>query len=398
MSDIAIIGAGAAGCFCAIEIRRRKPDCRVTVYEAGAKALAKVAVTGGGRCNFTNSFRDIGRLEEAYPRGAQLMKRALRRLSNEDVMEWFAREGVPCVIQEDQCIFPKSQDAMQIVRTLERLMRVSGVSLKLNSRVDSIQSGSGAYRLTFADGSEASADKVVVTTGGGALKLLEGLDSLEIVRPVPSLFTFKIDDSGLRSLMGIVVDNAILGIAGTAFKSQGTLLLTDWGVSGPATLRLSSYAARHLAGTQYKGTLIINWTGRAENEVREWIAEAIRSNPRKQVSNVSPEGISTRLWQHIATRAGLQGRTWAELGSKSINRLAATLTADSYGITGRCHFKEEFVTAGGVALSCINPGTLESKAYPGLFFAGEVLDVDAVTGGFNLQAAWSTGFSVAENI
>lgn len=398
MSDIAIIGAGAAGCFCAIGIRRRKPECRVTVYEAGPKALAKVAVTGGGRCNLTNSFRDIGRLEEAYPRGAQLMKRALRRFSNEDAMAWFAREGVPCVIQEDQCVFPKSQDAMQIVRTLERQMRVSGVSLKPNSRVSSIRSGGGAYRLAFTDGSEATADKVVVTTGGGALKLLEGLDSLEIVRPVPSLFTFRIDDSGLRSLMGTVVDNAILGIAGTAFKSRGTLLLTDWGVSGPATLRLSSYAARHLAGTQYKGTLIINWTGRSENEVREWIAESTKVSPRKRVSNVSPEGISTRLWQHIATRAGLQGRIWAELGSKGINRLAATLTADSYSITGRCHFKEEFVTAGGVALSNVNPGTLESKAYPGLYFAGEVLDVDAVTGGFNLQAAWSTGFVVAENI
>lgn len=395
--DIAIIGAGAAGCFCAIQIKRRLPDCKVTVWEAGPKALAKVAVTGGGRCNFTNSFRDVGRLEEAYPRGAQLMKRALRRFGNSDAMEWFAREGVPCVIQEDQCVFPKSQDAMQIVRTLERLMCVSGVTLKLNSRVAAVENAGSTFRLVFADGSVTSADRVVVTTGGGALGLLDRLDAIGIVRPVPSLFTFRIEDAGLHSLMGIVVEHAILSIAGTAFRSQGALLLTDWGVSGPATLRLSSYAARYLADSQYRAPLVINWTGRTEGEVREWIDSAAGANPRKQISNVCPEGISSRLWQHLVTKAGLGGRTWAEPGSKGINRLAATMTADCYAISGRCHFKEEFVTAGGVDLAGINLNSLESKAYPGLFFAGEVLDVDAVTGGFNLQAAWSTAFVVAES-
>ena len=396
--EIAIIGAGAAGCFCAIELKRRDPQAQVTVYEAGPKALAKVAVTGGGRCNFTNSFRDISRLEEAYPRGARLMKRAFSRFDNHAVMDWFEQEGVPYVIQEDQCVFPESQDAMQIVHVLERLMRETGVRLVLNRRVESIErsaQGTPSYSLRFPDGSVSSADKVVVTTGGGALKLLGNIADLEIVRPVPSLFTFKIGDTGLRSLMGTVVENAVLSLAGTNFKSQGTLLVTDWGVSGPATLKLSSYAARHLADSQYKATLLVNWTGSSESEVRTWIDNAIRQAPRKLVSNVYPEGITSRLWQHIVGKVSLQGRTWAEIGSKGINRLAAILTADTYPIEGRCHFKEEFVTAGGVSLSCVDMNTMECKVCPGLYFAGEVLDIDAITGGFNLQAAWSTGYSAA---
>lgn len=393
---IAVIGAGAAGCFCAIEIKRRKPQASVTVYEAGPKALAKVAVTGGGRCNFTNSFRDIARLEEAYPRGAKMMKRALMNFSNEDAIRWFADEGVPSVVQDDQCVFPRSQDAMQIVRTLEGLMRSLGVVLRTGAKVTAVREG---YALEFADGSQETADKVVVTTGGGAIRMLEGLGGLEFVQPVPSLFTLKLSDEGIRSLMGTVVENAVLTLAGTSFRSCGTLLLTDWGVSGPATLKLSSYAARELAGKSYKGTLLVNWSGTSEAGVRSILERNAAAYPKKQLGNVPPEGITSRLWQHLLQRAKLlPERTWAETGSKGLNRLVSTLTADPYEVTGRCHFKEEFVTAGGVSLSSVNPNTLEAKKHPGLFFAGEVLDVDAITGGFNLQAAWSTAYTVALNI
>lgn len=393
---IAIIGAGAAGCFCAIEIKRRNPSAQVTVYEAGRKPLAKVAVTGGGRCNFTNSFRDIARLEEAYPRGARLMKRALMNFSNEDCIKWFAAEGVASVIQDDQCVFPRSQDAMQIVRTLERLMAGLGVKVRTDARVSALREG---WTLEFADGSNAGADKVVVTSGGGAVKMLEGLDGIEIIKPVPSLFTLKINDSGLRALMGTVVENTALSLAGTGFRSKGTLLLTDWGVSGPVTLKLSSYAARELSEKEYRGTLLVNWLGRTEDEARSMLASIAASSPRKQAGNTQPTGITSRLWQYLLSRAQVPtDRCWAEIGNKAVNKLVATLTADSYEISGRCHFKEEFVTAGGVALSSINLNTLESKAYPGLFFAGEVLDIDAITGGFNLQAAWSTGYTVAKNL
>lgn len=384
MKSIAVIGAGAAGCFCAIELKRRLPDARVTVYEAGRHPLAKVAVTGGGRCNFTNTFEHVGRLEEVYPRGAQVMKRALRVFSHEDIREWFRREGVPSVAQPDDCVFPCSQDAMQIVRTLERLMRQLGVELVCDRRIASI--------------SELSEETIVVTAGGNSAATLRALlpDEVGITDTVPSLFTFKISDPGLRALTGTVVENASLSLAGTSFKSCGPLLLTDWGVSGPATLKLSSHAARHLAANAWSATLLVNWLAAGESEVRAELAALAASNPQKQVSTTHPAELTERLWKHLISRAGMRGDIrWAEMGAKGTSRLVGVLTSDSYQISGRARFKEEFVTCGGVDLAGVNISTLESKSHPGLYFAGEVLDIDAVTGGFNLQAAWSTAMVVA---
>lgn len=384
MPKTIIIGAGAAGCFCAIELKRRRPDMDVTIYEAGAKPLVKVAVTGGGRCNLTNSFARISRLAEAYPRGEQVMKRALRAFSQQDTMEWFEREGVALLTQDDECVFPVSQDAMQIVRTLERLMRELGVKLVCNKKITSL--------------SELDADCIVVTAGGNSKAALQAMlpPDIGITDTVPSLFTFKIADESLRSLMGTVAENVALSLAGTAFRSHGTLLVTDWGVSGPATLKLSSYAARYLADSAYRATMLVNWLDRPESEARQLLDDCISGNGKKFVANAHPEGMTERLWQHLQQRAGLRGDLrWQELGSKGFNKLVSTLTADSYQITGRARFKEEFVTCGGVDLAGIDLNTLESKTHPGLFFAGEVLDIDAVTGGFNLQAAWSTGYVVA---
>ncbi len=395
---IAIIGGGAAGCFCAIGLKRRLPDAEVTVYEAGPKLLAKVAVTGGGRCNLTNSFRDVHRLGEVYPRGEQLMRRALAAFSHEDTMRWFEAEGVRLTIQEDQCVFPVSQDAMQIVRTLERCLRDVGVCVRLNTPVERVEALSdGGFRI-LRQAQDDLVDKVVLTSGGSSREKLERLlpAGIEVTPCVPSLFTLKIPDEGLRALMGTVVEQASLALAGTRFRAAGTLLLTDWGVSGPATLRLSSYAARHLAENGYTGTLLIGWLDAPEAAAREWIAATAAANPRKQAAGTPPAGLTARLWRHLLGRAGLrEDLRWAELGSKGAARLAATLTADAYPVAGRARFKEEFVTCGGVALSGVNLNTLESKTRPGLFFAGEVLDLDAVTGGFNLQAAWSTAALVA---
>ena len=384
---IAIIGGGAAGCFCAIGLKRRLPDAEVTIYEAGAKMLAKVAVTGGGRCNLTNSFRDVRRLGEVYPRGEQLMRRALAAFSHEDTMRWFEAEGVRLTVQEDQCVFPASQDAMQIVRTLERCLREAGVRVRLNAPVE---------RVTDLD-----ADRIVVTVGGSSREKLARLlpEGIELTDTVPSLFTLKIPDAGLRALMGTVVEQASLALAGTKFRAAGTLLLTDWGVSGPATLRLSSYAARHLAENGYTGTLLVNWLDAPEAAAREWIRATADAHPQKQAAGTPPAGLTARLWRHLLGRAGLrEDLRWAELGSKGAARLAATLTADAYPVAGRARFKEEFVTCGGVDLSEVRLGTLEAKRFPGLFFAGEALDVDAVTGGFNLQAAWSTAAVVAASV
>jgi len=393
MPRIAVIGAGAAGCFCTAELRRLRPEASIDVYEAGPKPLAKVAVTGGGRCNLTNSFQGIRSLAEAYPRGERLMKRLLKVFSQEDACRWFEAAGVPLVLQEDHCVFPRSQDAMDIVRAL--LRKMDGAHLHLHTPVRSVMSGLTGH--LEVDGTPY--DAVVVTTGGApkGLPLLEGLD-LEWVPTVPSLFTFSIQDPGLRALMGLVTE-ASVSLPGTAFKAEGPLLITDWGLSGPAVLKLSSYAARHLAECGYKAPLCVNWTGLREEEIRESLRGIAKTYPQKQVSNTPPEGLQARLWSYLMGKSGIRADIrWAELGLKGLNRLVATLTQDSYSIAGKTRFREEFVTAGGVALSNLDPASLQCRKYPGLFFAGEVLDIDAITGGFNLQAAWTTGYVAAHAI
>ena len=401
---VAVIGAGAAGCFCAIELKRRLPEVQTVIYEAGNRPLAKVAVTGGGRCNLTNSFAGVKSLSSVYPRGEHVMKRGLKRFSNEDVMAWFEKEGVGLVIQDDQCVFPVSQDAMQIVRTLLRLLDRYGVLVRTGSRVTSLAPcRDGGYEVRSSAGSEHF-DKVVVTTGGSpkmsGMAFLEPL-GLEIVQPVPSLFSFNIKDKSLTSLMGAVVEDACVSIPGTRFSASGPLLVTDWGVSGPAVLKLSSYAARYLAERQYQAQLSIDWLGAdcTEQDTREMVESLRCDNARRMVSTAYPSALTSRLWSHILSRASVRpDLRWGEMGSKGFNKLVSTLVNDTYTIEGKGHFKDEFVTCGGVALSNININTLESKTHPGLFLAGEALDIDAITGGFNLQAAWTTGWIVAHSI
>ena len=434
---IAIIGAGAAGCFCAVELKRRMPSASVEVFEAGAKALAKVAITGGGRCNLTNSFEGISSLSAAYPRGDKLMKRLFRTFDQKSAWQWFENEGVKLVLQEDHCVFPASQDAMEIVNTLLVRMRQAGVTLHTKRKVTGIfPRPDGGYTLSVSELSKVQslrhaqlprgsvpelvegpmsqkyqrrddrnfqADIVVVTTGGSpelsGLGMLDGLE-LEIVPPVPSLFTLNLPGSPVRELMGTVVDNANASLVGTKLKAAGPLLITHWGMSGPAILKLSSYAARYLAEKEYSATLSVNWFGGlGEQDVRDRILSLSKDNPQKQILNSHPSELPSRLWAYMITKAGIREDTrWAELGSKGMNRLVNTLINDEYQIRGKSRFKEEFVTCGGVALSNINLNTLESKNHPGLYFAGEVLDVDAITGGFNLQAAWSMGYTVARSI
>lgn len=434
---VAIVGAGAAGCFCAVELKRRMPSASVEVFEAGAKALAKVAITGGGRCNLTNSFEGISSLSAAYPRGDKLMKRLFRTFDQKSAWQWFENEGVKLVLQEDHCVFPASQDAMEIVNTLLARMRQAGVTLHTKRKVTGIfPRPDGGYTLSVSElskvqslrhaqlprGSVAElvegpmpqkyqrrddrnfqADIVVVTTGGSpelsGLGMLDGLE-LEIVPPVPSLFTLNLPGSPVRELMGTVVDNANASLVGTKLKAAGPLLITHWGMSGPAILKLSSYAARYLAEKEYSATLSVNWFGGlGEQDVRDRILSLSKDNPQKQILNSHPSELPSRLWAYMITKAGIREDTrWAELGSKGMNRLVNTLINDEYQIRGKSRFKEEFVTCGGVALSNINLNTLESKTHPGLYFAGEVLDVDAITGGFNLQAAWSMGYTVARSI
>lgn len=384
---IAIVGGGAAGCFCSIELKRRMPDSDVTVFEAGPKPMAKLAVTGGGRCNLTNSFENIGNISEAYPRGAQLMRRALSFFSNEDTCRWFEKEGVRLLVQEDCCVFPVSQDAMQIVGTLASLMKRLGVNLLCSSKVSDLT----ALFEKF--------DFVVLCSGGGAVKMLDKFD-IKIEKLVPSLFSFNLQDDPIRNLAGTVVEKASAGIQGTKFKSYGPLLVTDWGMSGPAVLKLSSYAARYMSECNYDCYLNVNWTGDSNQDTAAaYLKSFLVSNGNKMLSSVHPPFLTSRLWNYLVKKSGIrEDLRCSEAGMKTVNKLCNTLVSDSYHVCGKNRFKDEFVTCGGVSLSEINLSTCESKKYPGLFFAGEVLDVDAITGGFNLQAAWSTAMLAADAI
>ncbi len=405
--QIAVVGGGAAGFFAAIEAKRRMPEADVTIYEKHVRPLAKVAVTGGGRCNLTNTFAEVTDLRQVYPRGYQVMKRLLKHFSHTDLYEWFEQNGVPLVVQDDQCVFPRSQDSQSVIWCLTSLAKQLGVKLKtgrgltlITPRADSLIS------LTFdteAGGETKTFHRVAITTGGHPRK--EGLRYLAatghtIEPPVPSLFTFCMSDSQLKKLMGTVVEHAITSIPSTKYKACGPLLITHWGMSGPAILKLSSHAARYLHDCGYKAMVSVNWTGEPDaSEVERSVREMAAGNTQKQLSSVRPFDIPSRLWCHLLLRAGSQPeKKWGELGKKGISRLVNTLTNDSYQMTDRAVFKEEFVTCGGVSLSDVNLTTMESKKLPGLFFAGEVLDIDAVTGGFNLQAAWTTGFVAGQNM
>ena len=443
-NQIAIIGAGAAGCFAAIHIKRRFPSAKVTIYESGTRPLAKLAVTGGGRCNLTNSFADINSLETVYPRGYRLMKRLFHEFSHTDAFNWFENEGVNLITQDDDCVFPQSQNAMEIVNLLLRRCRELSVTIKTSCRVTSLEHSGDIYIIRCKE-CEYTADTVIVATGGtpkaSGFAWLQSL-GLDIIAPVPSLFSFALGGSqesvecGVKSveysaqnpknsslntkhstlntphsslhtphstltpLSGTVVKQVTTSLVGTKFRAHGPLLITHWGASGPAILKLSSMAARHLADNSYISTLAINWMDdMTDNDTTAMIRGMMADNPQKQLQNIYPTALNARLWTHLITKAGLNpSARWSEIGRKQINRLANTLTNDQYRITGKNKHKEEFVTCGGISLSNLNPHTLECKTHRGLYFIGEVTDVDAITGGFNLQAAWTMAYVAANSL
>lgn len=402
---VGIIGAGAAGFFMAIQVKTRCPKAEVTIYEKSSSVLAKVRVSGGGRCNLTNSFAEVVDLSHVYPRGHRQMKRWLSEFSHTDAFDWFESHGVALVTQEDQCVFPKVQDSAAVINCLTEYARRLGVKVCLKHAVQCVvRTDTDQLQIQFQGQQPAAlCDKVAVTIGGTPRS--EAHDWLSALghrmeSPCPSLYTFAIKHAQLNNLMGIVVDHVQVGIAGTKFRAEGTLLITHWGVSGPAVLRLSSYAARHLSDQGFRAPLVVSWAGdRTTEEVVETLQYLSVEHARKQLGSIRPYGLQARLWQYLLQRAELPDtRTWAELGKKALNKLATILTADTYEIEGKGTWKEEFVTCGGVSLKSVSTKTLESKCCPGLYFAGEVLDVDAVTGGFNLQAAWTMAYVAAQGI
>ena len=375
--SLAIIGGGAAGFFLAINAKELMPDLDVTIFEQQRKVLAKVEISGGGRCNCTNTFAEVTDLRQVYPRGATLLKRLFKQFGPTDAYQWFEAHGVPLTVQEDQCVFPAAQDSHAIIDCFLREAKKHGVKLQLGTKVENPEALLTDY------------DFVAVTCGGTPHR--EGC--------VPSLFTFTVKDALLTALQGLVVDHAIVHLPATTFRAQGPLLITHWGMSGPAILRLSSYAARHLAEQHYQSPLCVNWTGETNIEaVRSHLTTLLEQSTAKLIDNLHPYSLQARLWSYLLDKAQLQGRRCGEVGKKGINRLVNLLTNDSYQIAGRSPYKDEFVTCGGIPLDTVDKTTLESKTTPRLFYAGEVLDIDGVTGGFNFQAAWTTAYAVARGI
>ena len=386
MMKTAVVGGGAAGFFLAINLKEMCPQMDVTILEASKRVLAKVEISGGGRCNCTNSFEDVVDLQSVYPRGHRLLKRLFKVFDYRDAYQWFEHRGVKLTTQEDHCVFPQSQDSHTIINLFLNEAHRLDITIKTCCKVNSLDDLSDY-------------DFIAITTGGMKNSSLFTLHSSLIIPPVPSLFTFNINDAQLRNLMGTVVDATAM-IPGTKMRASGPLLITHWGMSGPCILRLSSYVARLLSEHQYQMPLSVNWTSLKENEVQEELLAFCRQHAQKQLTTMRPFDLPQRLWSYLTEKA-LAGRAhapWGSLNQKELNRLTNMLINDTYQIAGRAPFKDEFVTCGGIDLSAVNPSTLESREHPHLYFAGEVLDIDGVTGGFNFQAAWTTAYTVATAI
>ncbi len=395
--NVVVIGGGAAGFFAAVRAAELVPEARVLLLERTDKLLAKVRISGGGRCNATHACFEPAKLAKHYPRGGRFLRKPFQRFGSRETIAWFAERGVSLKTEPDGRMFPTSNDSQTIIDCLRSAAQRAGVEVRCGASVRDVSAKDKGFGLTLADGTEVDAERVIVTTGGhpkaDGYAWLAALGHT-IVSPVPSLFTFNMPAESIRDLMGVVASPARVRIVGTDLESTGPLLITHWGMSGPAVLKLSAWGARAIHGMAYTFTAQVNWLGGAnENNVRERLIDQADDIARKQAVNADPFGLPKRLWAFLLDKANIPAdRPWGELPHHDRNRMIDILTNDRYAVQGKTTFKEEFVTAGGIALVEVDPATMESRLRPGLYFAGEVLDIDGVTGGFNFQAAWTTGY------
>lgn len=400
---VTILGGGAAGFFAAIACAETLGAAgTVTLYETTAHPLAKVRVSGGGRCNVTHACFEPRELAKRYPRGGRELLGAFHRFQPRDMIAWLAERGVETKTEADGRMFPVTDDSATIVECLTAAAAKAGVAVVTSMGVRKIErvgreGGAPDFWVTLTDGTGVRADRVLIATGGNrssaGFTIAEALG--HAIEPlVPSLFTFHIDDARLIGLSGVAMENAAVAVPGTKLKESGPLLVTHWGLSGPAILKLSAWGARELAGRNYEFPLTVNFApphGR-DSLVHE-LAAVREKNPRKQITTWSPLPMPQRLWERLVTSAGIAATTpWSSVSNAALATLAAQLTAAEVKVVGKSLFKDEFVTCGGVRLSEVDFRTMESRICPGLHFAGEVLDIDGVTGGFNFQAAWTTGW------
>lgn len=399
---IAIIGAGAAGCFAAANIPYR-PGVEVVVFEKTGKALQKVKVSGGGRCNTTHECFDIPELITRYPRGKQLLRKSLWQFSPRHTIDWFAERGVPLKTEADGRMFPVTDDSQTIIDCIWQQMMDNKVQVLYHKGVVAIKKDNDRFIIHFADTSVYSADAVIIATGGfPKAEQYNWITAMghTIQSPVPSLFTFNIPKHPITELMGVSVPQATVKIQGTKIAQQGALLITHWGMSGPAVLKTSAIGARELAGRNYDFGVIVNWLNDADDTtLKNTLAQLRKDHGKQLVHNKNPFDLPRRLWEFQLQQCGISESTrWGDLPATAQNKLIEKLLRDIYQVKGKTTFKEEFVTCGGIELSEIDPNTLQSRKVPGLYFAGEILDADGITGGYNFQHAWSSGWIAAHSI
>ena len=397
---ILIVGGGAAGFFAAIHAAETAPGARVCLYEATAHPLAKVRVSGGGRCNVTHACPDPRELVKRYPRGGRELLGPFTRFGPRDTIAWFETRGVTLKTEPDGRMFPDTDDSATIIAALRTAADRAGVRLFTSMGVRSLARapGGAGFDVTFTDDSAATFDRVLLATGGNkgsaGLAIATALGHT-IEPPVPSLFTFHIADPRLVGLEGVSVPDAAVSVTGTKLTERGPLLVTHWGLSGPAILKLSAWGARELAARDYRFPLVVSWTGETLAKTTETLAAWRLANPRKQITTLNPFALPSRLWERlVAAVPGLApDAQWAGVSKENLQRLAASIAASDFAVEGKSLNKEEFVTCGGIRLREVDFKTMESRLVPGLHFAGEMLDIDGVTGGFNFQAAWTTGWT-----
>ena len=393
---VAIIGGGAAGFFSALSVKEHHPNSKVTIFEKSNKLLSKVKVSGGGRCNVTNACFSPSQLSKSYPRGGKHLKKAFYVFQTKDTVEWFSRRGVELKAEEDGRMFPTTDNSQTIIDCFLKEASQKNIKILEQSPVRKIVPEKEGYTLHL-EGTSEHFNKVIIATGGSPK--MSGFYWLQqlghsISPPLPSLFTFNIPSDQVKILMGLVVENATVRIQGTKLSHSGPVLITHWGMSGPAILKLSAWGARELAENNYNFNIQINWLSiKSDEDANEIIDKELPNIRKKKIMNACPFELPNRMWKFLLEKVGINpDSVWLELSKKNRNKLLNILLNDIYEVKGKTTFKEEFVTCGGIKLSDISFTSMESRVCKNLYFAGEVLDIDGITGGFNFQGAWTTGY------
>lgn len=401
---MAVIGGGAAGFFAGVNAARLHPRLDITIFEKSREVMSKVRISGGGRCNVTHHCFDPEVMAKAYPRGSRELRWAFEQFQAKDTVTWFEERGIELKTESDGRMFPVTDDSATIINCLKHEANKFGMSVRKRTRVEAITSTENEkFELSIRGEEPEIYDTVVIATGGSNRRsTYEWLEELghSIIEPVPSLFTFNFKDTVFEDLAGISVEHCSVAIKDTSYHHTGPILITHWGLSGPAVLKTSAWAARHLYNEDYQFAIQVNWLHPQKNhEVRKTLKKLRENNARKTARKQATFDIPNRLWERFLELANITAdKRWAELSNQDIHELAQQLTNATYEIRGKTTYKEEFVTSGGIPLSEVNMGTMESKKCSNLYFAGEVLNIDGITGGYNFQSAWTTGWIAAQNI